>query len=279
MHTTLDVLLLWYCSTEQHVTYSCMCPFIPHSLHTAVENNSSPWHRRQRIHSATMKTATVGKDRPADNSAVVHLHTVRGEGGTKRVKMNTGITIKGNALGVAAIQRPEQTSRCFNWIWISYGGDNPELMVLKMVRCAWASTCCDSGLPSSSGITNRLGHFGNWICFRLQMNRTNLTMWVRQNQLKRHSGATEAAEKVPLQLFIWCQKQNWFTTRRRKPLLLIAEKGFENATKAWQRNFLAKFTTTNVGRFYVLQKYINFWFEKPLRTRQFRQPMSRWEDK
>lgn len=60
-----------------------------------------------------MKAATVGKDRPDENSAVVHLHTVRGDKSRKHVKMNTGITINGTALGLAAIQRPEQTPRCF----------------------------------------------------------------------------------------------------------------------------------------------------------------------
>lgn len=56
-----------------------------------------------------MTTVAVGKDRPTDNGAVVHLHTVRGDVSRKHVKVNMRITIKGNALGVAAIQRPEQT--------------------------------------------------------------------------------------------------------------------------------------------------------------------------
>jgi len=51
-----------------------------------------------------------------------------------------------------------------------------------------------------------------------------------------------------------------------------------NANKVWHRNVLAKFTTKHVGRFYVLQKYITFWFEKTLRTRGFGQSRSRWED-
>jgi len=115
MHTYYQMFYFCNIATQQHVTYSCTCPFRPHSLHTAVEHHSTDHLRTDiNVYTATMTTATVGKDRPADNSAVVHLHTVRGDESRKHVKRNTGITIKGNALGVAAIQRPEQTPRCFN---------------------------------------------------------------------------------------------------------------------------------------------------------------------
>ena len=49
--------------------------------------------------------------------------------------MNTGITIKGNALGAAAIQRTEHTPPA-SFEEITYGEDNSEPMVLKMVLYA-----------------------------------------------------------------------------------------------------------------------------------------------
>ena len=185
------------------MTYSCTCPLIPISLHTGVENNST-----EDLDTDTNEHTTPRWKLPLWEKTD-RLTTVPWYIYIQFVEMKSGNTLKWTRESLSRAMflgsprsKGQSTHLLASFRWISYGEDNSEPMALKMVRYACASTCWDSGLPSSSGIMNRKL---NLYPPSVEQMRTHLPLRVRQKY------------RVSIKSFPWIQT---FITRKLRGIYI-----------------------------------------------------------